>query len=413
MKPLVNSFDLYDTLIARRGPEGVTELDEMQNVFPIAEMMARVKPEDIIVSDMRFPESSLRKFCGLPNRIFVSDHGKLDGTMWPKVLDEYQIMRHYGDNPVSDYQSPVRFGIPAELVSIADKTDVEAQLYNMGFPQLAMVMREARLTTWHPQKKLRNLQLLQIELNFPFLFLASCLLNQKIWNEPRVLFSSRDCCHWYRIQKLVRDLSGAPYQVKYFLSSRLTRAFPSAAYILYVDSLLPGAIVDMGGTGWSLSRLLERSKYPDTRIIFMHNYHADALHQRYKQMAGVKQDKVPEQVLPALEGSDWIEKVNLARHPMPSDVGEFFNPENIAWEELSEIRVQHDAISACLDVAKHYKLQIETLKPGMFLYYGAYYLSELLIGRLYQMDWADSMLAREDQAVMNELNRRAQLERYK
>jgi hypothetical protein len=394
----VKSFDAWDTLIARRSV--ADQHNETGNVFPIAENVAKVEPGDIITSDY-YDEDLLKQLIpavtGLTNRVIVTEDGKISGRIW-KLLPG--VTEHLDDN-VNVLRKVHEAGIVRRLTTLSDFTKNEAALMSV-FPNLAKTMREARLSTWHADPLQRQRQLAQIEANFPMLYLASLLL-QKQLTDQTVLMSSRDCLAWFVLQSLIAARTGAKYQVKYFFTSRVARAFPSPAYLAAVNELLPNSvIVDLCGTGWSLSRLLERTSYPNTPIWFLLRYNYKPLEQEYQRIGRINLLNINELTQTSLHPN--LERINLADHPMTVDIHdgkpEVWNPCNIDWQ-MPEIKVQQEAFGSCLRAAEYYPLhldateqQIQDALEQTFKWIGEYEPA---------LAFATKFLQDEDRAVMKEL----------
>jgi Glycosyltransferase family 92 len=114
------------------------QLEEIQAehdvAIPIAKNLARVKNGDLIVSDMYLPTSviaSLLKAVGLRvnYNLYVSVSGKHNGTAWRALLDAgWKIKRHLGDNYHSDVVMAQAAGIEAEHTTEWKPTAAEEML---------------------------------------------------------------------------------------------------------------------------------------------------------------------------------------------------------------------------------------------------------------------------------------------
>lgn len=154
---------------------------ELANVIPIAENMALVRDGDVLVSDMYLSHDvimGLLREAGLDKSItlFVSTRGKNDGTIWKRVRAQHIVLKHTGDNPGLDFMRPLLHFIPSALTSASAETPWERILRVNGAPALSCYVREMRLRTLRAQGKVRDLQAAQIESNFPMLLLASASL---------------------------------------------------------------------------------------------------------------------------------------------------------------------------------------------------------------------------------------------
>ena len=124
---------------------------EREMLLPIRRNLNRVRPTDLLVSDMYLPaeiiSSLLTESGGFTHHrpIVRSNWGKHTGTIWPSVLKHYVLRCHHGDNPHADRDVPASIFIPVELVEDAELTPWENRLASMGQPALAASQREARL----------------------------------------------------------------------------------------------------------------------------------------------------------------------------------------------------------------------------------------------------------------------------
>src|ERR1051326_3923896 len=106
----MKSFDLFDTLVA--APDPARPAGDQDRHFPIAENIAKVQPDDIIVSDYydhAKAERIIREVCRLQNKFFVTEKGKASGEIWKTLRkQDYIIQSHTGDHPVTDIASAER-----------------------------------------------------------------------------------------------------------------------------------------------------------------------------------------------------------------------------------------------------------------------------------------------------------------
>jgi hypothetical protein len=316
----MRSFDLFHTLAASRTGMNAGEA-LVEDHIPIAENIAKVQPEDIIISDYHTPSKArqiLQDVCGLSNPLICTEDGKFTGKVWEGL----KLEGHLGDNPHADIATPKAHGIPAEYTTAWQPTDQEKQFGDLGW-----IMREARLRTWNPDPKLRALQLHQIERNFPLLYLVAQKLDAKMREGyTRLLLCSRDC---YLLHLLMKRLFGGSYDIEYFYTSRLTRYRPSETYAAYAKERLSDKtlVVDMNGSGKSLKYMTDM--FGGTPML----------------VCGIGA------VVPVLVSNGIRETSNLAMHPMVADVVDgrpvYANPTNQDWRK-SEILVMHEAFKECL-----------------------------------------------------------------
>jgi hypothetical protein len=326
------SYDLFQTLATSRYNLNAGEVPVHEHI-PIAENIARVKPDDVIVSDYYDAAKAQRiltEVCGLSNKLVCTEDGKATGKVWQDVKSEH----HLGDNVLSDFDSPRRHHIPAEVTTSAQPTAREKACGALGW-----LMREARLRTWSDDPAVRELQLYQIERNFPFLLKVAELINRKMKTEgyERLLLCSRDC---FLLYQLMRCLRSGVYELEYFYTSRLTRYRPTEIYAEYAKERLSGKtlIVDMGGSGNSLKYLTDM--FGGTPQLVVSNTN----------------------VVPSFVFGGLRETSNLAPHPMVISVacdesGEWWpvctNPTGQDWEKPTIVE-PHKAFRTALQCLPFY-----------------------------------------------------------
>jgi hypothetical protein len=253
------------------------EIDaELAEVIPIAENLGRVKDGDLLLSDMYLPSGailSLLEKAGLDRRVglVVSANGKQSGRIWKRVRAGFSIGRHLGDNPLSDVEMPRRFSIAGEHTRLAEPTQIERWCFNNELRGLGELIRAARLRIATPDPLARRLLWVQTQYNFPMLLLASMALHRHAAaiGATKLLFSARDCYLWHA---LYRALFPDAAGAEYFYTSRRTRVDPSPAYRAYCRSRLgpESLLVDVCGSGWSSARLMETLGLRGRALYFLH-----------------------------------------------------------------------------------------------------------------------------------------------
>lgn len=266
--------DVYDILIAqsvltakRAEVVKLMELEEeWEQLFPISEVVARVNPDDIIISDMYLPlpfiERVVREKCGLDNQIYLSNYGKHSRTIWPGILERYRLRGHFGDNIQADIISPAAFDIPVNLVSISKWDKSEEALHNAGLPQYAHAARETRLQTFHRDPRIHHALRAQIAINIPLMVLGAlwvkhCAQKHKA---DKILMASRDCNLWHELVASRHFARCGMPASSYVQISRTVCHNESVEYEAYLQSKLGhrSLLVDMVGTGNSLATIIER-----------------------------------------------------------------------------------------------------------------------------------------------------------
>ena len=361
-----NLDDIYDELAkirgwsqAERDVAQAAEIDaELDAVIPIAENLAHVRDGDVAVSDMYLPEPvvrSLLKKAGLSKEIgiIVSSHGKRSGAVWPLLLANYQVEQHLGDNLAADVQSPARFGIASRHTSISSPDHVESWLLKFGLRDLAQIIRCGRLSSWHGNAAVRQLQLIQSSFNFPILLLSSILLSRFVAAGAiqNVLFCSRDCNLWLDVFRVVRKKMGVQVNERYFYTSRRARIKSSPSYLQYASELLQGSVViaDICGTGWSLSQMMQNlgSQSPQ---YFLHHLPQRQDYEKIKPTpGGAVVHSIVDRNATGL-ANNFLEMANYADHPQVDDVRYVLNaphpnfaPERRSESILSMVREQRSS----------------------------------------------------------------------
>jgi hypothetical protein len=205
--------DIYDMLVAEGSlterqakVAKLVELDEeWETLLPIRQVIAFVNADDIIISDMYLPrsfiEKVLREKCGLQNKLYLSNYGKHHRTIWPGIKEEYKLRAHFGDNPHADISSPAAFGIPGNLVTISKWDKTEEILHSAGLAPYAHAIRELRLQTFHRDVAVRNALFGQISLNIPLMILGAFWLRHLAadYGADKIMTASRDCNLFYEL----------------------------------------------------------------------------------------------------------------------------------------------------------------------------------------------------------------------
>jgi len=241
--------------------------EEWNNLFPIKEVIAHVEPNDIIISDMYLPYEFVRKIldekCGLSNKLYLSNYGKHHRLIWPKVKEAHDLCRHYGDNIHADIIGAAESGIQPILVSISKWSKAEEILKSIGLEGYAKVVRKTRLEIAHGNPSTVNAMKAQVAINLPLLLLSSLWLlrEAKQSGAKRVLTCARDCNLLHRIltsHHFVR--AGFPTTRYIGISRTLCQKGEDAyeAYILNQTSDGVALLVDLVGTGQSLTQLITR-----------------------------------------------------------------------------------------------------------------------------------------------------------
>jgi hypothetical protein len=349
---------------------------ELANVIPIAEHLAQVQAGDLLVSDMYLGAEMVRRLldrAGLTAEasLVVTANGKRSGSVWPQLLQRFDIARHLGDDPKTDIASPQAFGIQAMQTSAAAFSDYEKYLEQQGLGQLALWVREARLTSRHADPALRQIQLRQISMNFPLLILAAIrvLRLTAALEVDRALFSARDCNLWLHAYDLLSQRFRRGAKATYFHTNRLLRTQPSPSYLAYSRSLIGdrSLIIDICGTGWSSSVLLDKLGVEGGKLFFIHDFSRHAIRRDYEAMAKPAKPRPIFAVIAdeksSLFNGSYLEMCNFADHAPVRDMAAVadgfvpvFSPDLRPHSMREAVRTQRDAFFHALKLAGHFDL---------------------------------------------------------
>lgn len=212
---------------------------ELRNCCPINETLSLVQDGDLIVSDMYLPEWVIKKIlinCGLKKdvKIYVETGGKSSGKIWTRLPP---INQHIGDNYYSDVKTPKKRRIKASLYTGSQFTELEQQIGG----DLALLMRIVRLANpYRINSKLYSMWLEQSQLNIPALILTALELPKE-----NVAFIMRDCVHLQPIHQVIHGTVNASFHC-----SRMALKEGLPSFRQYVEETALGkTLVDIHGTG--------------------------------------------------------------------------------------------------------------------------------------------------------------------
>lgn len=223
---------------------------ELEHCFPIVENINKVRDGDIIVSDIyfepEFVEQLLRK-NGLKKNVkfYVTSSGKRKGWIWNQVPEKYFIKNHYGDNYKSDVSIALNYGVRGKHYTGNLFTEIEEEISKQDF-QLACWMRYTRLQCPYQEGDVkRQYWIEQANYNLPILVLATyeLPLNKKI------AFTYRDCHNWQKVYEKLTQKKGIRFD-----TSRRMYFSANPEFRKYVDSIIDKdtIIVDLQGEGHSI-----------------------------------------------------------------------------------------------------------------------------------------------------------------
>lgn len=191
---------------------------ELENTYLIQHMYDLVSDGDILISDMYLPLQTIRLLLrnagfNKSTNLYVSPGGKHHGWMWSTLTKNlYDIRYHRGDNFASDVVQAFNHGVQAEWTRHHLFSDLEMSLKDADMKELALFFREFRHGNPHPPNTHKHaLYEEQAQRNLPALLLLAVDLKDILLKESitRVLLTTRDCC-------LVEKLFSALLRAKFF-----------------------------------------------------------------------------------------------------------------------------------------------------------------------------------------------------
>ncbi|MCQ4629749.1 hypothetical protein GB927_006850 [Shinella sp. CPCC 100929] len=244
--------DIYSALIAEatltEAQAESTRLLELEEewdmLFPIQEVVARVDAHDIIISDMYLPYAFvsriLKEKCGLDNKLYLSNYGKHHRVIWPSILAEHTIRTHFGDNIHADIVGAAAAGINPTLVSISKWDRTEEILHSAGLAPYAHALRETRLKTFHRDPAIHNVLKAQAAVNIPLMVVGAfwALHCAERFGADKILAASRDCNLWHQMLASTHFARAGMPPVSYFQVSRTLCYDKSTEYEAYLRGRL-------------------------------------------------------------------------------------------------------------------------------------------------------------------------------
>lgn len=243
---------IYDEMHKRAPKLDIGSLKEMElkyeleHTFPIMENVLKMKPSDIIITDMYLPRNFLYQLLdlhGIKNfaDVLISYNGKYTGEMWESLKVKPEL--HIGDNHISDVQMPRKCGIKA--MHYVDKPSyTEGVLRSNGYDELTRFVRVLRLS--NPGDEFADLWQEQATVNIPVLVLASIYTIQYYGNR-KFLFATRETTNL----KEIFDAMYPSVETHVYYTSRKCLREPSSEFLKYAREMLKDnpVVVDSHGSG--------------------------------------------------------------------------------------------------------------------------------------------------------------------
>ena len=210
---------------------------EMENTIPIMSNILQINDGDILVSDMYLSHNEIRRLLDYhkinPNTtLYVSPGGKYNGSMWNKLVQEYKILSHTGDNYHSDIEMASKYNILGIHTTSHKFTVLETFFLTRNF-EVSRFLRRFRLMNpyiknseeWYTYE-------IQISINIPVLIFICHKLAEILEKENRttVLFLTRDGCLLIKLFSFIYP----QYKAVYLHSSRIINLNYTDDYISYL-----------------------------------------------------------------------------------------------------------------------------------------------------------------------------------
>ena len=214
---------------------------EIDNSYLITTNVNRIKNHDILISDMYLNDTHIMhilKSIGFDKKVklYASPGGKHTGEIWKRLKNEYFFGVHLGDNLHSDINMAQKNNINAEHTTIYSWNNTELFFKDNNLMDLAILLREFRhMNPYDIDTNEYQLYNDQATYNIPILYLLCHILKDILQKENRntILFSTRDSCN---IQLLFEFLFPEYNSIR-LECSRIIYKNPTDEYKNYLKSI--------------------------------------------------------------------------------------------------------------------------------------------------------------------------------
>lgn len=238
---------------------------EKKHSFPIQANINLVKEGDILISDMYMSAADILELvrtAGLNVEVTVyqSNSDKRTGLVWDKVKGV--IDTHTGDNIVSDIENAKNRNIKTQSYYDAIQfTGIEKVLYDNNLNLMSLLIREIRIKTSSNVKD--PFIDIATQLNLPWLLFACEMLHRKL-ADKNIVFLGRDC---YNLYKIYSEF----YQTSYYVpfSRKVAFAQPNES-VEYLKKHIPpnSVLVDISSTGATWENICKICSFDVCVLIF-------------------------------------------------------------------------------------------------------------------------------------------------
>ena len=247
---------------------------EMRLAIPIQENLDRVRDGDLLISDMYMNPQDILKLVravGLTKQvtIYQSNSGKSSGAFWREYGSKLNLEYHIGDNKRSDVDNAISAGVQAIHYN-AELTEIEKYLVSTpATSHLGLLVREIRLR--HNLHTWANYLTPATQLNLPWLFFSCEILRRKLPGK-KLGFLGRDCQLMERIYRAYFDTSC--YYVPFSRQAVMNGPVKAG---LYLNAMAPNCeLIDISSSSRSWEKLAEVEEHDVTVLIYSDKFYYTA-----------------------------------------------------------------------------------------------------------------------------------------
>lgn len=242
---------------------------EISNCYGIKQNIDRVADGDLLISDMYLPAHvilQMTRSAGLTKQvsIYQSNRDKGTGKIW-NILKQNPPGVHLGDNEYSDYRRAQDYGFHSELYTGSNYTELEKTLCSNSLFYLGHLIREIRLR--NNIGSYSQYFDLSCQYNLPLIFVIIELLHRNINNN--ITFLGRDGQLLWRIYNNY-------YRTAYYLpfSRKVAYTDPElASRYLRVNTAADHTLVDISSTGETWALLSAHGHHSMKSVIYSDSEH--------------------------------------------------------------------------------------------------------------------------------------------
>lgn len=251
---------------------------EIEQAIPIVENLNKVKPGDILISDMYLPKDVIKSMLlkvglNVPFELIVTTNGKASSRIWNDFICQDVQLSHTGDNLTTDIAIPGKMGIDVDLTSLARLTPSEEYLLTQNQTEFAQYLRSIRLKNKYSTELEKSYWQLFSSGNLAILLIYLKLIEDflQLKSYEFVGFCGRDCYFLHHLYAKSRAMNNKlPCGEYLYYSRKMLRQSPEV-FNEYLRSNINGRralLIDITGTGAHLSSIRSSSTNFDILLCF-------------------------------------------------------------------------------------------------------------------------------------------------